>query len=313
MDKKIILTKYKLTKFICYNLPPIISARLRAFLFSLESSRELGKQKFKIRSKTGSFFSWYFNDFHAYPFSIHGYYDWRNIAIARAVCSDGFEIVEVGANIGTETLGFADIVSRLGKVHAFEPIQDNISCIKENLRENKIDHVDIYPYAVGVREEKLKFTLPPSDMSGMGHLFREGEISENLVEVMCYPLDKFLPKFKNVKALFIDVEGADLMVIQGARNLIMKFQPIIVLEVNENYLKKYGQNKGDLLDELESLSYDYFSISRLGIKPISINDKRSNNWICIPKNNQGIVKKISKTIFLSAVLPFIGKINPLTR
>lgn len=49
-------------------------------------------------------------DFHLHVLAIHGYYDWRVLVIAGAICSQGDTIVEVGANVGTETLGFADIV-----------------------------------------------------------------------------------------------------------------------------------------------------------------------------------------------------------
>lgn len=59
--------------------------------------------------------------FHFYPFIFHGFYDWRNIAVCSAVCGAGSSIIEVGGNVGTETVCFADIVGREGHVVALEP------------------------------------------------------------------------------------------------------------------------------------------------------------------------------------------------
>ena len=44
------------------------------------------------------------------------------LAIAKTVCQKKGSIIEVGANIGTETIGFTDIVENNHQVYAFEPV-----------------------------------------------------------------------------------------------------------------------------------------------------------------------------------------------
>ena len=41
--------------------------------------------------------------------------------------NNGDVILEVGANVGTETVSYADIVGPDGIVHAFEPVPSNVS------------------------------------------------------------------------------------------------------------------------------------------------------------------------------------------
>lgn len=69
------------------------------------------------RSFTGSKFYGSTRDFHAFKFSVHGYFDWRNIIIAKSVLKfkEG-AIIEVGANIGTETISFSDIAKKYNQL-----------------------------------------------------------------------------------------------------------------------------------------------------------------------------------------------------
>jgi FkbM family methyltransferase len=151
-------------------------------------------------SKTGSLFKGRTSDFHAYPFSIHGYFEWRNIAIAKALCLPGDEIIEVGANVGTETIGFADAVTRSGKIHAFEPIESNLLALKEIIQLNNFNHVHIYPYAAGEIQEIINFVAPPTEMSGVGHVLGETENPKNdVISVECYPLDMFSSKINRLR------------------------------------------------------------------------------------------------------------------
>lgn len=129
---------------VCRNLPPLFAQRLRSVIYPFEqASRD--DYEFIVRAQTGSIFKNTTSDYHAYPFSVHGYSDWRNWAIALALCSPGDTIVEVGANVGTETIGFADIVGSLGKVYAFEPLPSNLIALEDIMRLNQLQNVTILP------------------------------------------------------------------------------------------------------------------------------------------------------------------------
>jgi hypothetical protein len=69
---------------MCRRLPPIVAQRLRSIIypFALGIRDNL---EVTVRSQTGSAFTGRTGDFHAYPFSVHGYSEWRNTAIALAL------------------------------------------------------------------------------------------------------------------------------------------------------------------------------------------------------------------------------------
>ena len=78
-------------------------------------------------------------------------------------------IVEVGANIGTETIGFTDIIGNNHQVYAFEPVPQ----LFKNLEEIKLkkDNLIIFPFIIGNKSKLLKFNLSKNmNNSGIGHI-----------------------------------------------------------------------------------------------------------------------------------------------
>ena len=146
---------------ICRPLPPIISQRVRSWIYPREIAAK-DKYEFVENSITGSKFIGKTNDFFCHPFAVHGYYYWRAWAIALAVCSRGDSIIEIGANVGTETIGFSDIVGKSGNVIAFEPLPNNIKVLEIALAESQWKNINIHPYVVVDTDKIVRFFPPKS-------------------------------------------------------------------------------------------------------------------------------------------------------
>src|SRR5690606_19085605 len=118
-------------------LPPIGSQKVRNLIIKISEGESLNLD-FKTKSFTGSYFYGNTSDFHAFKFSVHGYFDWRNIIISNEVLKKyKGHIVEVGANIGTETISFSDVARKFGmKVFAYEPLPINYTILLRNKMEN---------------------------------------------------------------------------------------------------------------------------------------------------------------------------------
>lgn len=163
-----------LAQKVCRPLPPLISQRIRTFIYPQKCAFE-DDYEFEVRALTGSRFRRRTGDFHGYPFSVHGYYEWRNWAIALAVCSPRDRIIEIGANIDTEMVGFADIVGRKGCVYAFEPFPDNVRAIQTNVTLDGLNHVTVFAVAVGAADGQIQFVAPPDKhASGVGFVTHTG-------------------------------------------------------------------------------------------------------------------------------------------
>jgi hypothetical protein len=63
--------------------------------------------------------------------------------------------------------------------------------------------------------------------------------------------------------LFVDVEGAEGLVLNGARRIIERDKPLIYFESYEVLLKKFGSNSKSIAEYLINLGYEI----RDGLKP----------------------------------------------
>lgn len=135
--------------------------------------------------------------------------------------------VDVGANIGTIAIPVAELVRT---VVAFEPVKENRDLLEENIRLNGIHNVEIHPVALGKEYGRVSLA-PHSGEDSWTYAVQEGDDTELV------PLDSILSSADFIK---IDVEGYELEVLQGAREIIRQSKPRILFEVALTQLRKRG-------------------------------------------------------------------------
>ena len=303
------MNNFAKAQVVCKFLPPIVSQYVRNKILTFKEG-EILSINFRKKAITGSQFIGNTNDFHALKFGVHGYFDWRNVILVNEILkSYKGTIVEVGANIGTETICFADIAKKQQvDVIAFEPVPSNYDAVCAIKKENNLNQLTIINKLVSHKIGHSFFKMPDGNESGSGFIAnpisKEG-FQEFEVTTLNFELDK-----KRSAVFAIDVEGFEFNVLLGGIDIIKKDRPFIILEVNENYLQKRGNASIKELDAfLEDLDYKPFYIGKLGLKDVDVSNfkvKSNKNWICIPKEKMAIKNKLSNSIFYNAVNPFIN-------
>lgn len=300
----------QLAQLICPVLPPIVAQRVRSWIYPYaQASRE--DLVVRRRAVTGSLFEGTTSDFHAYPMLVHGYFERRNVAICRAVCGPGDMVIEVGANIGTETVCFADIVGREGRVIAIEPDAENFRQLERMVELNGFRHVDLYRCAAGAEDGVVVFE-PPRDrnMSGMGYV-RPGGAGSGL-EVEARRLDWWLEQgLTRAKAVFIDVEGFEPAVLRGAERLLQEFRPVVVLEASPKLLRRNGWSLRTLLDELARHKYRVWNIGRFGLEEAKETAAKAGNWLALPEERAAEAAVVRRMLWKCGWMPRIRGLHPL--
>ena len=185
-------------------------------------------------------------------------------------------VVELGANIGYYSTLLAKLVTKTGKVYAYEADSDVIKLADLSLKINKLsDIVELKSLCVSNHKGITEFVCkkPSSDHSftsdiGGAHIKRkdsEGEIRK----VPTVSLDEDLPNLSHVDWMKIDIEGSEILAIQGAKRLIESSPNLkIVMEWAPNMLKEYGnlENLIDYLFESGFSAYDILIDGSLGKK-----------------------------------------------
>lgn len=155
---------------------------------------------------------------------IKGTYEPKNVeAIQKTVRKDDVAY-DVGAHVGYFSVLMGDIVGEDGKVIAFEPRGLNLAYLQKHVAVNKCENIEIVSKAVGDHTGHAK--LETRTGSGTGYISETGdedvEITsiDQLVESGALPPPTFLK---------IDVEGGEMAVLRGAKNVIGKQRPRMIL------------------------------------------------------------------------------------
>lgn len=151
-----------------------------------------------------------------------------------SVLEPGRCFYDVGANVGFMSMIAARLVSPSGRVVCFEPLPSNADLVAHNAELNGFEHVHVCRHAVGSTSGRAEFI--ESDESGWGKLASAGvpgrAKSRRQVEVRT--LDD-LAKTSDLlppDVMKIDVEGAELAVLEGGAETIARHRPVLLVELH---------------------------------------------------------------------------------
>jgi FkbM family methyltransferase len=138
----------------------------------------------------------------------------------RAAVRRGVTVLDVGANVGAYTLMFATWVGDSGRVLAFEPAPDACDGLRRHVALNHFDdRVTIVEAAVSSSVGTAAFAVHPS--GGSSALGLAGTRGLAQITVATETIDHVCKTYGLLPAVIkIDVEGAELDVLKGARNTL---------------------------------------------------------------------------------------------
>ncbi len=160
--------------------------------------------------------------------------DWfeSEMELWRSWLKPGMTVIDVGANAGVYTFSAATRVGASGKVIAIEPFPACVSYLKETCRVNQLDWVQVYGAAASDRTGTIRLAVQGA--SELNEVVADDvEVaSGQVVEVPCLTLDSLIEteSLTSVDFLKLDAEGHELNVLQGARQLLKTFAPVILYE-----------------------------------------------------------------------------------
>ncbi len=142
--------------------------------------------------------------------------------------------IEVGANIGSHSVGLAQTLGGLNKkLFAFEPQMPIFQQLCANLCVNNLLNANAYPYACANENGYVYLNdIDYTQQNNFGGIsVYQNQNKPDMLSTPCIKLDSFEPlQNNNFGLLKIDVEGFELDVLKGAKNLIERCRPAIYLE-----------------------------------------------------------------------------------
>lgn len=150
-------------------------------------------------------------------------------------------MLDIGANIGTHSIAYAT----RGIVHCFEPNPLAYECLKHNV--GKMPRVTLHNVAVS---DHFGFIDMEPQGDNYGAMYTKPG-----TQIPCITIDSLaLPACDFIK---IDVEGDEIGVLNGARDTIMKYRPVMCIECNKHTLEQKGFSAECLEHIIDGLEYDH--------------------------------------------------------
>ncbi len=216
----------------------------------------------------------------------HGSKDrWDVWHIERLLPADAV-IVDIGSSFGYYALHLTHALGSAARAFAFEPMPGNFARLSTNIALND----------AGGRVRALNYAL--SDAPGEARMApRAGnsgsaQIGSRAPDAMVIPLDTLDLTWDRVAAsgegpdfVKIDVEGHEIRVLQGARGVMSRFHPAVLIEVDPPRLAEAGSNTAELQNYFDALGYRAFVTERTHLREVQIGCVQDLvNVICLHKD-----------------------------
>ena len=203
--------------------------------------------------------------------------------------------LDIGSNIGIYSFHFKNSFKN---IDAFEPLTE----ISYRLEYFQNESLKVHNCALSNKSGDLKIYIPYVSGKAVDPLAslekREGDCEARTVRVD--KIDNY--DFDDVDLIKIDVEGHEEYVIEGARNVIKKNMPILIVEIEQRHLKKQINEVFENIlklnytgfflqnDKLTSLNkFNYNCHQKLHLNDVT-NKQYINNFIFLPNDMQPFEK-----------------------
>lgn len=158
-----------------------------------------------------------------------GSYEYEKRILFEKEVSKSSVVYDIGAHVGFYTLLASELVREGGRVIAFEPALRNLKYLKKHLEINHCDNVIVVEAAVSDKSGSSHFN--EGHNSSMGHLSENGDLTINTVSIDELVGNGKIPTPDYIK---IDVEGAELLVLKGAKSTLINYSPKIFLATHSH-------------------------------------------------------------------------------
>jgi FkbM family methyltransferase len=185
--------------------------------------------------------------------------EYFEMAFLYNILDENGVFIDVGANMGEMSL-LASAKIKKGRVIAFEPSPVAVYRLHENIALNGLsNNVKVVPMVVS---NKNGFeTFSSGKYSEVDHIVANQKTGKRVVRLRSTRLDTFLKseKINNVDCLKVDVEGAEMKILEGLGGLLDGRKiGIMILEINKNCVK-YGFKPSDIFTYLLARDYIIYS------------------------------------------------------
>lgn len=167
-----------------------------------------------------------------------GVHEPETIEFIREAAADK-AIIHAGAGFGD----FLPALKDLRWVYTFEPNPLNLEAVRASVEANGLQNISVIPCALGSYEGVIDIQVTDDLGRPMGV---RTEVASDGHQVCVTTMDAVIPEDVPISIIHLDLEGYEFEALDGARKIIDKWHPIVILEIDKravdynNYMEKLG-------------------------------------------------------------------------
>lgn len=180
-------------------------------------------------------------------------YDFETVDVIKRVLQKNSNCIDIGAHKG-EILKAILKQAPGGKHMAFEPIP----CLFHQLQKKYGSHVRLFNMALSSEAGEADFTVfkdRPAVSGLKERSFEDARYDTEKIRVRLERLEDLVPANQPVHLIKIDVEGAELEVLKGARRILEQYKPVVLFEFGKGGSDLYGATPELMFDFFDALGY----------------------------------------------------------
>ncbi len=186
----------------------------------------------------------------------------------NSIIKPGFNVLDIGANIGFYTKVFSELVGSEGFVHAFEPEATNFKYLQGNC--GQISNVKLVNLAVSDKTGPIKIYL--SKLLNVDHRTYPIDDAEQIFEINATTIDDYLASnnIKRIDFIKMDIQGFEMSALKGMEKTLRNNPEVkIITELWPFGLEKAGSSASEVFDFLHSLGFYLFLFTKTELQPLS--------------------------------------------
>jgi len=190
-----------------------------------------------------------------FDFSLNQQYDTQTKHVIRKHCTAKSNCIDIGCHKG-EIMDLFIKQAPLGTHMGFEPIPVLYDSLR--MKYKKTSNCQISNIALSNKTGTISFNYVISNPAYSGLVKRSYDRpreEDTQIEVNTDKLDNLLPDNYKVDLIKIDVEGGEMLVLEGATGTLTRQKPIVIFEHGLGASDCYGTTPAQVFDLFERCGY----------------------------------------------------------
>ena len=179
-----------------------------------------------------------------------GNFEARTVELIENVLRPGMNMVDVGAHVGYFSLLAASLVGESGRIFAFEPEPENYQILIGNIERNGYETIVVEQKAISQSLGEVQLFISGLDNGSHSIYQNKKRRTTGFVTVPTITLDSFIELHgsPDLDLIKIDVEGAEIDVINGMQRILERLRPpALLIEFCPFLLQAAGKLPIDLI------------------------------------------------------------------